>query len=44
MVDDRACIKSYDTRIIIHKINGQNKYRLIEKSPLSLLLSDIKDM
>jgi hypothetical protein len=31
MVDEKAFIKSYDISVIIHKINGQVKYRLIEK-------------
>jgi len=37
MVDERQFIKSYDTLIIIHKTNGQNKYTIIGGMPLFIL-------
>ena len=37
MLDGKPFIKSYDTRIIIHKTNGQDKYRLIGNMPQPLL-------
>ena len=35
MVDDERFIKSYDTNIIIHKTNGQDKYVLMETCQIS---------
>jgi hypothetical protein len=35
MVDDERFIKSYDTNIIIHKTNGQDKYMLMETCQIS---------